>query len=88
MGCRIVRQPICFFLSHPGALHQGSRGLILSCCLRLKEDSMTLPCSSLTCAARRLRAGIGLCVIGAFLLPVEAAGQAAVGGLVGNVRHG
>src|SRR5687767_11167714 len=47
---------------------------------------MTLSFSSLMCAARRLRAGIGLCVIGALLLPAEAAGQAAVGALVGNVR--
>ena len=47
---------------------------------------MTLPFSALTCAARRLRAGIGLCVIGVLLLPVEAAGQAAVGALVGNVH--
>ena len=46
---------------------------------------MTLPFPSLPCAARRLRAGIGLCVIGALLLPAEAAGQAAVGALVGNV---
>ncbi len=47
---------------------------------------MTLPFPSLPCVARGLRAGIGLCVIGALLLPAEAAGQAAVGALVGNVR--
>src|SRR5262245_38714626 len=47
---------------------------------------MTLPFSALASAVSRLRAGIGLCVIGALLLPAEAAGQAAVGALVGNVK--
>ena len=48
---------------------------------------MTLLFSSLMCVARGVRAGVGLCVIGALLLlPAEAAAQAAVGALVGNVK--
>jgi hypothetical protein len=37
-------------------------------------------------AARRVLAGITLCFVAAFLVPAEAAAQAAVGALVGNVR--
>src|SRR5688500_7445104 len=47
---------------------------------------MSLSQLPLTFAVRAVLAGIGLCVVGTLLVPAEAAAQAAVGALVGNVR--